>query len=263
MSHAQVPYRGHYDAAVDLRIDELALRTGVSSRNIRAYQQRGLLPAPTLRGRTGFYGEDHLRRLELIRDLQQRGFSLEAIRQTLDAWSKGGDISDLLGFHQILTQGWGEEQRVELSAAEVVALFPEAAQDPDLVVQAVERGLLEPVGDDRYRASQILMQAGADLVRAGIPLTEIFDLVETIRTHTAQIAQRFIELVAERLIEPITTGLASAEDIHQVTDSVLRLRAVAVDVVRPFLAAELAAATEAALERFRQRTEPDSGSANS
>ena len=245
--------------SVELRIDELALRTGVSSRNIRAYQQRGLLPSPTLRGRTGFYGEEHLRRLEVIRDLQQRGFSLEAIRQTLDAWSKGGDISDLLGFHQIVMQGWSQEQGAERTTAELLELFPEARRRPELIQQAVERGLLEPTGHDRYRAPQVLLEAGAELARAGIPMAEIFDLVETIRTHTAQIAGSFVELIARRVIEPITEGRTSAEEIHAATESVLRLRAVAIDVVRPFLAQELTAATQAALEDFRRRAEAAEG----
>ena len=41
-----------------LTIDELAQRTGTSSRNIRAYQAKGLLPGPQLEGRTGYYVED-------------------------------------------------------------------------------------------------------------------------------------------------------------------------------------------------------------
>lgn len=240
---------------MELRIDELAVRTGVSSRNIRAYQQRGLLPAPRLRGRTGFYDEEHLRRLELIRDLQARGFSLAAIRQTLDAWSKGGDIGDLLGLRRIFTEGWSDEQLVELSVQEVVQLFPEARKRPRLIEDAVGRGLLEPTGDGRYRASQVLMQAGADLARAGIRLEEIFTLVESIRANAAAIAGRFVELVTGRLIEPIAQGRATAEETHQATETVLRLRAVAVDVVRPFLAAELASATEQALQEFRRRVE--------
>lgn len=239
---------------VELRIDDLAQRTGVSSRNIRAYQQRGLLPPPTLRGRTGFYNDEHLRRLELIRDLQQRGFSLAAIRQTLDAWSRGGNIDDLLGFHQMLRQGWGSEPRVDLSADEVARLFPEAVSRPELVEVAVRRGLLEPT-DAGFRAPQVLIQAGVDLVRAGIPLEEIFELVDAIRANASQIAGRFVDLVARRLIEPIAEGRAAPEEIHLVIETVLRLRGAALDVVRPFLAQELAAATESALEDFRERLE--------
>src|SRR4051794_34695752 len=52
--------------AADLTIDELAQRTGMTVRNIRAHQSRGLLPPPEVRGRTGFYGPDHVARIELI-----------------------------------------------------------------------------------------------------------------------------------------------------------------------------------------------------
>src|SRR5688572_32947962 len=93
-----------------LRIDELAHRAGTTSRNVRAYQARGLLPPPELSGRTGYYSEEHLRRLELIAELQERGFSLEAIRHTLEAWSQGGDLGHLVGFRHILTAPLLEEQ---------------------------------------------------------------------------------------------------------------------------------------------------------
>src|SRR3978361_155636 len=52
----------------DLTIDELAQRTGMTVRNIRAHQSRGLLPPPEVRGRTGYYGQAHLARVELIRE---------------------------------------------------------------------------------------------------------------------------------------------------------------------------------------------------
>ena len=48
-------------------------------RNVRAHAARGLLPPPHMQGRTGFYGTEHLARLELITHLQSEGFSLAAI----------------------------------------------------------------------------------------------------------------------------------------------------------------------------------------
>src|SRR5881409_2365094 len=68
-----------------LTIDELAQRTGMTVRNIRAHQSRGLLPPPEVRGRTGYYGSVHLARIELIRETQGQGFNLEAIRRLVDA----------------------------------------------------------------------------------------------------------------------------------------------------------------------------------
>ncbi len=60
-----------------LTIDELAQRTGLTTRNIRAYQSRGLVPHPVKQGRTGYYGPEHIERLELIRELREEGLALD------------------------------------------------------------------------------------------------------------------------------------------------------------------------------------------
>src|SRR3954449_45727 len=79
-----------------LTIDELARQTGMTVRNLRAHQSRGLLPAPEVRGRTGFYGPEHLARVELIRELQTEGFNLEAIRRLLE--NSGGRSDEIPRF---------------------------------------------------------------------------------------------------------------------------------------------------------------------
>ena len=66
------------------RIDELAQRAGVAVDTIRYYQREGLLPAGERSGRSMRYGTRHLERLERIRALQSRRFSLAAIRELLD-----------------------------------------------------------------------------------------------------------------------------------------------------------------------------------
>src|SRR5687767_15689444 len=83
-------------ATEELTIDELARRTGMTVRNVRAHQSRGLLPPPAVRGRTGYYGPEHLARIELIRELQAEGFNLEAIRRLLE--STNGSSSEVLRF---------------------------------------------------------------------------------------------------------------------------------------------------------------------
>ena len=54
-----------------MTIDDLAATTGVSSRSIRYYQTRGLLPPPRVKGRQGFYGQKHVDRLNLITELAE------------------------------------------------------------------------------------------------------------------------------------------------------------------------------------------------
>ncbi len=231
-----------------LRIDELAQRSGVTSRNIRAYQARGLLPPPELEGRTGYYGEVHLRRLELIAELQERGFSLEAIRQTLDAWSRGGDLSHLIGIRHVLTAPFDAEEPRAYELAELLEAFGEAAEDPALIERAVALGLLEPADDGRLVArSPMLVDAGRELVRAGVPLAAVLDMVAAIKPDIADIAERFIGLVHEHVMRPITDGLADPERVGDLIGALDRLRPIAVEVVRPFLAAELRAAIERTL----------------
>ena len=57
------------------RIDELARLAGATVRNIRVYQDRGLLAPPRRDGRVGIYTDAHLARLRLIGQLYKRGYS--------------------------------------------------------------------------------------------------------------------------------------------------------------------------------------------
>ena len=90
----------------DITIDELAQRTRLTVRNIRAYQSRGLVQPPTLRGRTGYYGPDHIARIELIRELQAEGFNLEAIRRLLE--EAGGETDEVLRFTRAVREMLGK-----------------------------------------------------------------------------------------------------------------------------------------------------------
>jgi DNA-binding transcriptional MerR regulator len=63
-----------------LTIGELAAAAGMTVRNVRNHQARGLIGPPRLEARTGYYGREHLERLKLIRAMQDEGFNLEAIR---------------------------------------------------------------------------------------------------------------------------------------------------------------------------------------
>jgi DNA-binding transcriptional MerR regulator len=89
---------GATPAADPWTIDELAGVAGTTSRNLRAFQSRGLLPPPRLVGRTGRYDDDHRRRLEAILRLQRRGYSLAAIADLAAAWDRGASLDDVLGF---------------------------------------------------------------------------------------------------------------------------------------------------------------------
>src|SRR3954447_16023175 len=67
-----------------MRIGELAARTGFSVRNIRFYEQRGLLPAPRrTEGGYRVYDQDAVTRLRFVRSAQALGLSLAEIAEVL------------------------------------------------------------------------------------------------------------------------------------------------------------------------------------
>lgn len=66
-----------------MTVDEFASHIGMSARNIRALQGRGLLPPPVRHGRRAFYLDHHVDRAEAIKDLQRQGFNLFAIGSVL------------------------------------------------------------------------------------------------------------------------------------------------------------------------------------
>src|SRR3954451_8564947 len=101
-----------------MTIDELAQRTGMTVRNIRAHQSRGLLPAPEVVGRTGYYTADHAARLELIKEMQGDGFNLGSVRRLLEG---GGDSSsgEVLGFARAVRAPFEEEEPELLTDEEI------------------------------------------------------------------------------------------------------------------------------------------------
>ncbi|HXQ76072.1 MAG TPA: MerR family transcriptional regulator [Acidimicrobiales bacterium] len=82
---------------VRLTVDQVARLAGTTTRNVRAFQTLGLLPRPTLDGRTGLYRQEHLDRLRAILRLQRAGFSLGAIGSLFTAWEQGLTLAQVLG----------------------------------------------------------------------------------------------------------------------------------------------------------------------
>src|SRR5215204_2516942 len=74
-----------------LTIDDLAREVGLSVRNLRSHQARGLLPPPEVRKRVGYYGPEHVARVRLIQELQGEGMKLEGIRRLLHESSGVGE----------------------------------------------------------------------------------------------------------------------------------------------------------------------------
>lgn len=86
-----------------LTLEELTERVSMSVRNVRFYTSKGLVPPPIRRGRSGYYSEDHVARLELVRELQNHGFTLSAIKGYVDRIPDDATPSDIALHLSLLT----------------------------------------------------------------------------------------------------------------------------------------------------------------
>ena len=265
MSHTQgscLRYDPRVDETVDtMTIDELARRAGTTTRNVRAHQTRGLLPPPRMVGRVGHYGPDHLVRLAYIDRLQQRGFSLAAIRDLLKGWDEGRSLTEVLGFEDALTAPWSDEVPEHFSRDQLVELFPEIAGDPTLLDRAVAAGLIRPVGDDDngYVApSPRLVRVGADLRSWGIPLAAAIDESTQLAADMAPVARRMVKLFETHVWEPFVAAGYPADRLPAVTAALQRVRPATATAVLSVLARamEEAVAVSAAEQTARFFSSP-------
>jgi len=223
------------DAAHDeYRIDELAARAGTTVRNVRAYQDRGLIPPPERRGRVGVYSDEHLARLRLIGEMLTRGYSLSNIGELIAAWEQGQDIGQLLGFEAALAAPWSDEVTVTVPVADLVERFG-GSIDHETLTEASQLGVVELDGDVVHINSPRLLEAGAALVDAGVPLDAVVEHGRALRADIERIAERFVDLATTEIIEPFGTPIP-AEDLPRLTEIVHRLRPMASKVVDAELA---------------------------
>jgi len=223
----------------EYRIEELAERSGTTVRNIRAYQDRGLLPPPRREGRVGLYDDGHLARLTLVAEMLERGWTLASIGELMEAWQHGQDLGDLVGLGAAITAPWSDEEPFTLTLDELAERFggelPTEGFD-----QAGELGVLELTDDgDVLVLRPRLLEAGIALYRAGIPMELVLDHATSLRTDIDRIAERFVDLAASELLDAVPDPIP-AEDLPRLTELVLQLRPLAQRAVD----AELAVAME-------------------
>jgi DNA-binding transcriptional MerR regulator len=213
-------------AEATLTIDELARRTGMTVRNIRAHQSRGLLPPPEVRGRTGFYGPEHIARIELIRDLQAEGFNLEAIRKLAEQ-APGASAEEVLRFTRALREPWEDEEPVVVTLEDLMTQWG-GDVDPDDLRRAVKLGLLRHLDAERFeQASPRLAAAGEELRRLGIPIRRQLELIRDVRKHVDGIAEAFAKFFVDEVWRPFAEAGRPEDDLPRVRDAFERMRPLA------------------------------------
>jgi DNA-binding transcriptional MerR regulator len=208
----------------DLTIEQLAAEVGMSVRNIRNHHTRGLLPAPEVRARVGYYNADHVARLRLIQDLQADGFNLAAIERLLSG--SDGLAERLLGLRQAVTTPFEPETPEVITNAELTERFGAAdAKDAERVRKLK---LLVPLGDDRFEVpSPALLDAAEQVMALGIPLHAALVLVERVSRNCDSISRAFTKLFLKELWEPFQQAGQPDERWDELIEAVSSLQPLA------------------------------------
>ena len=234
----------------ELMIEDVSRLTGMTVRNIRAHQTRGLLPPPSVRGRTGFYTREHVARLELITEMQGSGFNLKAIQQLLEATPHGAG-EDVLHLERLLMAPWEDESPEIVTVEELATRF---GADAKTAKKAEELELIIPIGDGRFEVpSPSLLKAGEDVIAMGVPLEHALSVMNKVRRAMKDVAQEFVRLFLRDVWRPFVDAGMPPEELPAVRAALERLRSVAWEVVRPTFQRMMTAEVEQAFGKELKR----------
>ena len=223
-------------------VDELARVAGATVRNIRAYQDRELLAPPTKRGRVAVYDDTHVARLTLINHLLARGYTLANIQDLIQAIEEGHDLRSILGLESAIGSRWSHERAQTYTLAALAKMFGDVS--PIRLAKALKLGLLERDGARFVARSPAVVNAGAALVKEGVPPGDLLEAVRLSRPHFEQVAKALVDLVVRRLDRYEQDALPPPADVPALVDAIWRLRPLAMVLVESEMNRALEEASE-------------------
>lgn len=217
----------------ELTIDQLAAAVGMTVRNVRAYSSRGLIAPPRLVGRTGYYSEEHVTRLQLVRELLDRGYTLGAVEKALadNAAVPDSHALDLLG---LLANPLNQAQEPEELPLEALGRLAKLDVDREtgLLDRLEELGLLERLDGDMVRLLQpVLVRGGAQALALGFRRETVMELLTVVTGAVEQMAVPFVTAFREDVWGPFRDAGMPEEDWPELLNSIQSVLPVASQVV--------------------------------
>lgn len=229
-------------------IESLAERTGMTVRALRSWNSKGLLAAPEIRGRTGYYTDGHVRRVERVRALIGEGYNLGVIAKML---ASADDEEAVVAFARAVVTSHGDSDQ-ELIVEHADLLAPWGDDVPDgFVDELVSLRLVEPAGDAGYRvASPRLLRITERLAAEGIPASAVLEVTRVLSAQTDRIATAYLDLFVTHVWGGWESGFERERDWAALRERMLRLRELSGDATAAMVALKLDQLTESSLERL-------------
>jgi DNA-binding transcriptional MerR regulator len=208
-------------------VDELAAVTGLTVRTTRYYAGLGLLPAPARRGRMAYYTQEHRARLDLIRALQDHGFTLAAIEKYLGRVPLDASVEDLALQRAMLTS-WGGGKRETMTRRQLETRARRPLDDADL--DWLEKTYAIRREGDRFELLppfDVAMQ----LAELDLPAASMEEAAEAINRHMDALADELTHLLRTRVLAPFREGEHTEADKAAFEQTVSRLRQLTLEAV--------------------------------
>ncbi|MHA3023866.1 MerR family transcriptional regulator [Mycobacterium sp. BMJ-28] len=160
----------------EYRIDDLARVAGTTTRNVRVYQESGLLPRPQRRGRVAIYTDKHLSQLQAIIRLLSEGFTVKHILKFLTGLQRGQElveVLDLADLGELVTEPWSHPVPETMTREQLESRLGKL--DAAILRRLAANGIIEPAedaGSYLVRDKRVIDDFGT-LVSRGMPLPAI------------------------------------------------------------------------------------------
>jgi DNA-binding transcriptional MerR regulator len=211
-----------------LTVDELAAATGMTVRTTRYYAGLGLLPPPTRRGRMAYYSAQHRARLELIRALQDHGFTLSAIDKYLARLPADASVEDLAVQRAMLTS-WKSGGHEVVSRRQLDARAGRKLGTEQLERLEASMGI-RPLDDNRFELLPAFDVAVKSL-DLDIPVDSLAAAGEAITRHMDALADELTSILKDRVLAPYLESPKTEADKAKFEQTMSRLRQLTLEAV--------------------------------
>lgn len=208
-------------------VDELAATTGMTVRTTRYYAGLGLLPPPTRRGRMAYYTQQHRARLDLIRALQDHGFTLSAIERYLARVPADATVEDL-ALQRVLLTSWGAGPRESVTRRQLETRAGRLLDQED-IERLVKIYAVVIVGD-RYELLPSF-DAATKLMELDIPVDSVEEAAEVITRHMDALADELTSILRTKVLTPFRGQEHSDADKAAFEKTMSRLRQLTLEAV--------------------------------
>jgi DNA-binding transcriptional MerR regulator len=208
-----------------LTIDELAMSTGLTVRTTRYYASLGLLPAPVRRGRMAYYGQEHLARLQLIRALQDHGFTLAAIERQLATVPMSSTVEEIAVQRALLT-AWRPGPGETMTRPQLEEMAGRPLTDGDLHDLA-RIGVVTPRATGDFDVLPIAKEA-IETLDLGTPIEAIVEANAAVRRRMGELADELTRILRDTVIPHLQDAGGEPDRLDR---AVTNLRSLSLDAI--------------------------------